>query len=74
MEKIAKKKRKRRHKIGDDKLLSIRSRYMELRAKDMNKMDIYCQLAVVYGCRWQCIYNALRRADNVRQTSLFFNN
>lgn len=61
MEQI-KKQRRRKHKISDEKLNSIAAEYHKMRRRELNKMDIYMKLSRVYGCGWQCIYNALQRA------------
>lgn len=66
----AKKKRRRRHKIGSEKLGSIQAEFLRQRAERWPKMDIYMRLAAVYGCGWQCIYNALRRAQKNNQLHL----
>ena len=63
-------KRKRRSKISDENLESLLAMYQAMRRADYNKTDIYCRLAAVYGCKWQCVYNALQRARKSRQLYL----
>lgn len=64
------KKRHRKCKIGNDKLNSLQAEFYRLRAERYPKIDIYMRLAAVYGCGWQCVYNALRRAEKNKQTAL----
>ena len=65
-----KKKRRRKRKISDECLGSIRAEFTRQRAERWSKMSIYIQIASVYGCDWQCVYNALKRAEDSKQTCL----
>lgn len=67
---VPKKKRKRKHKISAEKLGSIKAEFDRQRAERWPKMDIYIKLARVYGCGWQCIYNALKREKENKQIHL----